>query len=372
MKQKCTLLIALIGMVLFNACKKKDLPVAEEGNAPQFYFSGKVNGTDYKIEAGVGDYYMYSAYSQNTNNVYGFSGSLKQNNCSTCSNSIHFEINDCRYSTTNGPSGIDSAFASTFYPYYAGNPAPVSYYVSFYSIFNNSAQSYLWNFGDGDTSALANPSHFYRYSGEYNVSLKIQDYFSCSNTVSNIQKIGLSDSYCKTTITVTSTSTLNANFTHSTVGTPPYNFYWDLGDGNFSSVTSPTHTYVTPGRYPVSLRVIDAVNDTAIANFNYITSTGSVCTTNYVVLNSMPLSNPMAYSNIIIKWTDALGTEYTSNSSLQPSTSYFKVISVSDYHDNENGQKTKKLHVKFKCNVYNGSASMPIDNGDAIVVVAYK
>lgn len=373
MKKTHALGIALVAFVLFNACKKKTLPEPEEGNDPQFYFSGKVNGSDVKIEAGVNDYYMYSGYSQSTlTGVYGFEASLKSGNCTTCSNSIKIEINDHRYSSYNGPSGIDSAFQSTFYPYYNGNPAPVSYYLNFYSIFNNSPQSYLWTFGDGDSSTLPNPSHVYRYSGDYNVSLSIIDNFSCTNTVSNIQKVGLSDSYCNTTISVTGTSSLNASFTNSTVGTPPYNFYWDLGDGNNSTLTSPTHTYAAQGRYPVSLRVIDAANDTAIANFNYITSGASMCTTNYIVLNSTPVTNPMAYSNITVKWTDAGGTEYTSNSSLQPTTSYFKIVSVSDYHTNEAGQKTKKLHIKFKCTVYSSTGSMQIDNGDAVVVVAYK
>lgn len=373
MKQLSVLTIALLTVGLFNACKKKTLPEAEEGNDPQFYFSGKVNGTDIRLDAGVNDYYMYSGYSQNsTTNVYGFSATLKQSNCTSCNNSIKIEINDHRYSAYNGPSGIDSAFLSTYYPFCVGTWAPVEHQLTFYPIFNNTPQSYFWNFGDGSTSSLFNPSHTYRNSGEYKVSLTVVDNFSCSNTVNNIQKVGFDGVYCNTTITVTSTSTLNATFTHSTIGTPPYNFYWDLGDGNFSNAATPSHTYASQGRYPVSLKVIDAANDTAKANFNYVTNASNICTTNYLVTKDSALTNAIGVSNIIIKWTDAGGTEYTSNSSLQPSTSYFKIISVSDYHTNEVGQKTKKLHVKFKCNVYNGTASLPIDNGEAVVVVAYK
>ncbi|GLX79801.1 collagenase [Thalassotalea insulae] len=36
-------------------------------------------------------------------------------------------------------------------------------------------ESYLWDFGDGTTSTLANPSHSYTQAGEYNVSLKVTD-----------------------------------------------------------------------------------------------------------------------------------------------------------------------------------------------------
>jgi PKD repeat protein len=374
MKQIYVLIAALITVILFDACKKKDLPEAEEGNAPQFYFTGNVNGTNYNLQAGVSDYYMYSGFNQSTvTNVYGFTAALKQNSCTTCNNSIQIEINDYRYSSYNGPSGIDSAFQSTFYPYCMGTWAPVTYSMSFYPWFNNTAVSYLWNFGDGSTSALPYPSHVYKHPGDYNVSLTVTDNFSCSNTVSNIHTFGPTDNLCRTTITVTSASTLNATYSHVTSGTGPYNFLWDFGDASATSTLStPSHTYSSQGRYPVSLRVIDSNNDTAVANVNYVTSGSNMCTTNYFVINDTALVNTNGVSNIIIKWTDSNGIEYSSNSSLQPPTSYFKIVSVSDYHTNEQGQKTKKLHIRFKCNVYNGTASLPIDNGDAVVVVAYQ
>lgn len=373
MKQVYVLMIALLAAGTFTACKKKTLPEAEEGNTPLFYFMGRVNGVDQKLEAGVNDYYMYSGYNQNTTtNVYGFKGALKQNNCTSCINSIEIEINDHRPSAYNGPSGIDSAFQSTYYPYCAGTWAAASYYVMYYPLFNNTPYTYLWNWGDGSTSTSFIGAHTYNHSGDYNVSLTVVDQFSCSNTVNNWQTIGLSDNSCRTTITVTSTSTLNATYSHSTIGVPPYTFLWNFGDGNFDTSTSPTHTYASQGRYPVSLRVIDAANDTATANVNYVTSGSNMCTTNYVLLKDSAVTNSNGVSNVIVKWTDSNGTVYTSNDASQPSTSYFKILSSSEYHTNEQGQKTKRLHIRFRCNVYNGSSSMSIDDAEAVIVVAYK
>jgi PKD repeat protein len=312
MKQIYVLSTALIIVASFSSCKKKPLPVAEEGNDPQFYFNGKVNGTDYHLQAGVGEYYMFSGYMQNTTtNVYGFTAALKQNNCTTCNNSIEIEINDWRASSYNGASGIDSAFQSTFYPYCHGNWAPVSYSMTFYPLFNNSPTTYFWDFGDGSTSALPYPSHIFKHSGDYNISLSVTDNFSCTNTITNLHHIGMSDNMCRTTITVTSTSTLNATYSNSTIGVPPYDFLWDFGDGNTSTSMSPTHTYSNQGRYPVSLRVVDAAMDTAIANLNYVTSGSNMCTTNYIVLNDTALANSNGVSNIIVKWTDSNGTVYT-------------------------------------------------------------
>ncbi len=363
----------MISVVFLNACKKKTLPEPEAGNVPQFYFSGKVNGTDVRIDAGVNNYYMYSSYLQSTSsNVYSFGASLKPENCVSCNNSISIEINDHKVSSYNGPSGIDSAFQSTFYPYCEGTLASVSYSIAFYPLFNNTPMSYLLDFGDGSTSTAVTPSHIFKHSGDYNISLTVTDNFSCSNTISNVRTIGTTDNLCRTSITVTSTSTLNATYSHNTIGTGPYNFLWNFGDSFTSTVSIPSHTYSAQGRYPVSLRVIDSNNDTAVANVNFVTSGSNMCTTNYLVFNDTNLVNTNGVSNIIIKWTDSNGVEYSSNNSAQPSSSYFKVISVSDYHTNELGQKTKKLHVKFKCTVYNGTNSMLIDNAEAVVVVAYK
>jgi PKD repeat protein len=367
------LIIALIATGLFNACKKKDLPEAEQGNAPQFYFTGNVNGTNYNLQAGVNDYYMFSSFSQSTlTGVYGFNAAIKQDNCTNCNNSIAVQINDWKQSAYNGPSGIDSAFQSVFYPYCSGSWAPVAYYMSFYPVFNNSPVTYFWDFGDGNTSNSAFASNIYNHPGDYKVSLTVTDPFSCSNTISNVHTVGNTDNLCRTTISVTSTSTLNATYTHNTVGSGSYSFLWNFGDAVTSTSATPTHSYSAPGRYPVSLRVIDSNNDTAVANVNYVTSGSNVCTTNYFMIKDSAITNYNGVSNIIIKWTDSNGIEWSSNSNLQPSDSYFKLISVSDYHTNESGQKTKKLHIRFKCNVYNGSASMPIDNGDAVVVVAYQ
>jgi PKD repeat protein len=40
-------------------------------------------------------------------------------------------------------------------------------------------------------------------------------------------------------------------------GQPPYSLAWDFGDGNTSSVQNPSHTYVSPGSYTVTVVVTD-------------------------------------------------------------------------------------------------------------------
>ena len=48
-----------------------------------------------------------------------------------------------------------------------------------------------------------------------------------------------------------------------TGGIPPYDYFWDYGDGNSSSGDPhPTHNYANAGNYTVVLTVTDSINDT--------------------------------------------------------------------------------------------------------------
>ena len=53
----------------------------------------------------------------------------------------------------------------------------------------------------------------------------------------------------------------------ATGGTPPYEWLWDFGDGNSSTLQNPAHTYTTPNTYTATLTVTDnasvAATDTA-------------------------------------------------------------------------------------------------------------
>ncbi|MFM2156706.1 MAG: hypothetical protein RL516_1455, partial [Bacteroidota bacterium] len=119
---------------------------------------------------------------------------------------------------------------------------------------NNSqnATSYSWNFGNGNTSILQNPSNVYLSSGTYTVAL----------TATNAA--GQSSNY-STTITVVTSPV--ANFTVSAnsgcQSSQVFNFQntslnydsclWDFGDGTTSSVTNPQHIYNIAGVFNVTL-----------------------------------------------------------------------------------------------------------------------
>jgi PKD repeat protein len=367
--------VILLSAGLFNSCKKKELPEAEPGNDPQFYFRGDVNGSPVTLEAGVNDYYMHSSFNQNSNGCYSFQAHLKTYNCSSCPNSIRIDINDWKNTSMNGSSGADSAFIPTCYPYLTSIPGPITFTAQFFPLWSGAGNViYYWDFGDGTSSTTFSPTHTFSRPGEYSVSLTAVDTNMCTSTIVNVQKFGITDNWCNTSIGVTTTSATTASFSHTstTMSSASISSYlWNFGDGFFSSQSTPTHSYASHGMYPVSLKVVDTNNDTARANFNYSTPSNTLCAVNYIILNKGSVQNPGAWSNVVIKWYDSSGNEYSSVGT-QPDWSYFRILSSQEYHNNESGQKTKKLHVRFSCKVYSATASMDITNADAVIVVAYK
>ncbi|MCB9186528.1 MAG: PKD domain-containing protein, partial [Flavobacteriales bacterium] len=112
---------------------------------------------------------------------------------------------------------------------------------------------YSWDFGDSNSSILANPSHTYASSGSYTVVLTVTNGDGCVDThtatvvVNALPNVDFSFSnICEGT---------SATFANSS-SAGSYN--WDFGDGNSSTLTSPSHVYNAFGTYDVTLVVTDA------------------------------------------------------------------------------------------------------------------
>jgi PKD repeat protein len=114
--------------------------------------------------------------------------------------------------------------------------------------------SYVWYFGDGDSSTVTSPTHVYNRFGTYNVRL-----VATSNL--GIQK--------DTTIAITVLETPVASFSvpnrcegfnfqveNNTVFTSgTFSSFWNLGDGKTSTSRAPNYTYANTGTYLVKLVV---------------------------------------------------------------------------------------------------------------------
>ena len=89
--------------------------------------------------------------------------------------------------------------------------------------------TYLWNFGDGTTSALATPSHVFNVSGTYNVSLTVTSSEGC--IITNTQNGLINVDNFTSDFTVPSPICLGSNNTFTSTSKPaPSNSEW-LVDG---------------------------------------------------------------------------------------------------------------------------------------------
>jgi gliding motility-associated-like protein len=133
-----------------------------------------------------------------------------------------------------------------------------------------------WDFGDGNTSTLQNPTHTYAALGFYPVRLIVTN-GTCKDTVTNTARAIDENPTFVADVTV-ACKRATINFT-STVTNPAniVNYEWDFGDGGGGNTTqtTATYTYITSGTYTVRLITTDlnGCRDTSIRS-NYIRING--------------------------------------------------------------------------------------------------
>ncbi|MBL7891103.1 MAG: gliding motility-associated C-terminal domain-containing protein, partial [Bacteroidia bacterium] len=116
--------------------------------------------------------------------------------------------------------------------------------------------SWHWNFGDGQTSNLKDPTNCYRAVGQYKVSLSVRTSNGCVDTIVKngfITIHGLPKA--EFTIKPDSVSVLEPLVNFTDAATDAVSWKWDFGDGStvdsLNYVQNPRHTYKDTGRYCV-------------------------------------------------------------------------------------------------------------------------
>ena len=144
-----------------------------------------------------------------------------------------------------------------------------------------------WNFGDGASSTLQNPTHTYATAGTYNVSLVSSTAGGCSDTkVLQIQIFPKPTiAFTPSALSVCAKSTVSLNNTSTSSNGAINTWNWSFGDGTTSSIQNPTHTYASAGTYTISL--------------TGITSHGcSASLTKTIVVNALPLADAGSNASI--------------------------------------------------------------------------
>lgn len=132
--------------------------------------------------------------------------------------------------------------------------------------FNNSSAgvglNYEWDFGDGDTSTAANPTHAYADTGIYTVMLYVQDVNGCDSSIVRTNYITVIQPRAEFSVDtlVANCPPLVVNFTNVVApGDSIVGWQYNFGDNSTSSLANPSHIYNRPGTYHPSLIVTNVL-----------------------------------------------------------------------------------------------------------------
>lgn len=129
--------------------------------------------------------------------------------------------------------------------------------VHFYdssTVKNSTIVDYHWEFGDGDTSDVQNPSHVYSTVGTYTARITVTSANGCSDKFSLKAEVHPMPQAAFNSINSCTLDSLDFTNTTSYSGTDALNHDWDFGDGNQASDENPAHIYTTAGNYTVQLK----------------------------------------------------------------------------------------------------------------------
>ncbi|HRH67362.1 MAG TPA: PKD domain-containing protein, partial [Bacteroidia bacterium] len=123
------------------------------------------------------------------------------------------------------------------------------------SVSTGNITGYNWNFSDGTTSTLQNPSHAFGTSGQYTVVLQVTTAGGCTSSISHPVNIHPSPvaEFTSSVVCLGGPTTFQNNSTISLGSIQSY--FWDFGNTFTSTQSSPAHTYTSAGTFNASLIV---------------------------------------------------------------------------------------------------------------------
>ena len=159
--------------------------------------------------------------------------------------------------------------------------------------------TWSWDFGDeSPASTDQNPAHQYTTSGTYTVALTASNAtYGTTDTETKTDYITVNIDTAAPTADFVATplcEDINESiyFIDFSTGGGLYAWNWSFGDGNYSELRNPTHTYASNGTYDISLTVWGANGTDTLTKTGYITIPCGAPTPTPTVTGTTPTVTP--------------------------------------------------------------------------------
>lgn len=386
MRELKIILILTIGSVF--ACKKVETPPSSANN-PIFGITANLGSDSLKIDAGKADYYLFTSFETDANNVRSFVGTFAKIDClDECQDTFRIKIRDAQALPQNSGNINDALFVGS-YDFKNNDPAfsvEIDTIYSYSATFNASASiisnsgntEYNWTIG-GEEFMENNPIFPYEFDNQPNEILPVKLTLK-SGGIETVQSANLAfsmdslEKVCFTQIAMQPASGALSAFLIG--GQQPLSYQWSDGS-TFSSIQQPDTLF-----YSVTVTDVNGcqgISSISLENPNngVIASQAMFSVAATADFEEIPdttfISDPLQLSTVTIEYVDENGVFYSSELDNQPANAAFQILSVDDFDNNENGEKTKQLEVEFNC-ILGSEAALPslqLTDGRGKIAVAY-
>lgn len=212
------------------------------------------------------------------------------------------------------PSGCNDSLIKT--AYIVVNPSPIANFSNTSSCLNSVSSftdnssglvtSWSWNFGDGNTSIIQNPSHVYSTPGTFSVTLFVLNSSGCSSSITKSVTINNKPLVQFTADSLVGCSPAVINFTNQSTASLGSTNIWYFGDNSTSNLQNPSHTYSVSGNYTIKLIVSESGGcSDSLEKINYISIINSPTALFTVSNNTVNLPNAViSFSNTSTNYTN--------------------------------------------------------------------
>lgn len=185
--------------------------------------------------------------------------------------------------------------------------------VSFYDSTNTKVDiaEYQWDFGDGDTDTVANPTHVFDSAGTFTVSLTVINELGCQNSTTEQVTVHPQPKAAFKASDTIGCEPVTVQFTDQSTAadTAIVSRKWYFGDSDSSSTSNPTHVYDSSGTFTATLVVTDkrGCTDTAYQKINILALPDGISVSDTTICANDTIELVTSQGDSLYNWTPGYG-----------------------------------------------------------------